>query len=93
MAKREGPEVAKVDRIVAEQGYTIDVPDDSTLRVATDVEQATGGTGPANWWRLGLLALAVVVAILFVMQWIGGNRQTAVVPETPVTAPANQTNP
>ena len=93
MAERDTPEVAKVDRLVAEQGYTIPVPDDTSLRVATEVEQATGGTGPANWWRLGLLALFVVVAILFVMQWMGGNRQTAVIPDTPVTAPANQVSP
>ena len=93
MAERRNPDVAKVDRIVSEQGYTIPVAEDSTLRVATNIEQATGGTGPANWWRLGLLTLVVIVAIIFMMQWLGGNRQTAVIPDTPVTAPANQISP
>ena len=36
------PVVAKVDTLVDENGNKIDVPDDTALKIATDVEQVTG---------------------------------------------------
>ena len=64
-------------------------PDDKLLRAETGVEQTVRGTGPSNWWRLGILALAVIVALLLARQLLNGNRGTDVVPGTPVTAPQN----
>ena len=60
--------VAQVDFLVDENGSRIDVPDDTALKVATDVEQTVGATGPTNWWRLGLIALAVIALGLLLMQ-------------------------
>ncbi|MEQ1768985.1 MAG: hypothetical protein ABL879_04030 [Devosia sp.] len=81
--------VAQVDTVVTEQGYTIDVPDDTSLKVATEVEQAVGGTGPMAWWGYGLVALLIVALILLALQFLGGNTSTAVIPGTPVAAPAS----
>lgn len=85
------PQVARVDSLVDENGSRIDLPEDTGLKVATDVEQAVGATGPTNWWRFGLLAVAVLAAALFVMQYLGGGASTDVIPGTPTTAPAEST--
>ena len=88
------PEVAKVDYLIDENGSRVDVPDDSALRVATSIEQQVGATGPANWWRLGLIALGAIALILLVMQMFGGGVPTTdVVPGTPTTSPADLTPP
>ena len=90
------PEVAKVDYLVDETGARVDVPDDSGLRVATNMEQQVGATGPANWWRLGLIALGAIALVLLIMQLMGsggGLPTTDVIPGTPTTPPADQTPP
>ncbi|MEO6014546.1 MAG: hypothetical protein ABIQ30_13295 [Devosia sp.] len=83
--------VAQVDYLVDEHGYKIPVGEDTSLKVATDVEQAVGATGPSNWWRLGLIALVIVAAILLAIQMLGGNKGTDVIPGTPVAAPQGTT--
>lgn len=83
-----GRGVAEVDFLVDENGAPVDVADGSTLRETDDVERTVGATGPTSWWRLGLIAVAVVALILLIMQAIGGGQPgTAVVPGTPVAAP------
>jgi hypothetical protein len=84
--------VAEVDFLVDENGQKLDLPDDTTLKVATEVEQTVGGTGPTAWWRYGLVALLIVAAILLALQLLGGNTGTAVIPGTPTAAPQT-TNP
>lgn len=84
------PAVAKVDTLVDENGYKADVPDDTSLKVATAAEQVTGATGPTNWWRIGLVALGIVAAILLVLQLMGGNTGTEMIPGTPTAAPQGQ---
>ena len=66
-------------------------PADNELSVETEIAQTTGQVSPVNWWGLSLLALFLVAAILLAIQLLGGNRQTAVIPGTPITAP--QINP
>ena len=63
---------------------------DEELKLETEAAQATGMVGPASWWRLGLIALLIVVAVLLALQLLGGNKGTDVIPGTPITAP--QTN-
>ena len=63
---------------------------DEELKLETEAAQATGLVGPASWWRLGLIALLIVVAVLLALQLLGGNSGTDVIPGTPITAP--QTN-
>jgi hypothetical protein len=86
-AASKNSDVAQVDFLVDENGQKLDVPDDTTLKIATDVEQTVGGTGPTAWWRYGLVALLVVVVILLALQFLGGNRATDVIPGTPTAAP------
>ncbi|HWV02108.1 MAG TPA: hypothetical protein VN109_13150 [Devosia sp.] len=64
---------------------------DDELKVETEIAQATGQTSPVNWWGLGLIALFIIAAMLLGLQLLGGNRQTTVIPGTPITAP--QINP
>lgn len=80
-------DVAAVDYLVDENGARVDVADDSTLRMAAGAEQTVGATGPTNWWRLGLLALAIVVVILFVLQLLNGAPGTDMQSGTPVAEP------
>ena len=82
------PEVAKVDHLVDEHGAKLDVPNDSGLVVDDRVERTVGGTGPTAWWRVGLIGVAVVAAVLLVLQLVSGGATTDVVPGTPTTAPA-----
>jgi hypothetical protein len=44
---------------------------------------------PVTWRRYGLIALLALVAVLLVSQFLGGNRQTDVIPGTPIAAPEN----
>jgi hypothetical protein len=85
--------VAQVDALVDERGYKIPVGDDISIKVADEMEPVVGGTSPTNWWRAGLVALFIVAAILLVLQLLNGNRQTEVIPGTPVTAPQTETVP
>jgi len=87
------PEVAKVDTLVDENGYKIDVPDNSALEVATPTEPTVRATGPTNWWRLGLIAVCIVAAILLALQLLGGNTGTEMIPGTPTAAPQSPAQP
>lgn len=78
---------AAVDDLVDENASRVDVPDDSLIRPASRTEQAVGGTSPTNWWRIGLVALLIVAAILLALQLLGGAPDTAVQPGTPVAQP------
>ena len=90
--KQHAPEVAKVDVLVDENGSRIDVPDNSPIRVAGEHEEVVGATSPTNWWLYGLVGLAIVVVVLFLMQMFQGAPATDVQPGTPtsesVVAPA-----
>ncbi len=83
--------VAQVDNLIDEHGYKIPVGDDSSLKIASEMEPVVGGTSPTNWWRAGLVALFIVAAILLVLQLLNGNRGTDVIPSTPVAAPQTET--
>ncbi|GLQ58050.1 hypothetical protein [Devosia nitrariae] len=85
--KKGAPEVAKVDFLVDEEGSRIDVPEDSGLKTAAVGEESVGATSPTSWWVYGLVGLAIVVAILFLMQVFLGAPSTDVAPGTPVSEP------
>jgi hypothetical protein len=87
---KAGPGVAQVDYAVDEQGNPIELPKDTTLKIASELDPSIGGTGPTNWWRYGLVALLIVAAILLTLQLLNGNKGTDVIPGTPVAAPQNQ---
>ena len=84
--------VAQVDNLVDERGYKVRVNDDSSIKIAGELDPAVGGTSPTNWWGYGLVALFIVAAILLGLQWLSGNRGTDVIPGTPTAAP-QQTQP
>lgn len=85
--------VAQVDNLVDERGYKIPVGEDTSIKIANEMEPVVGGTGPTNWWRAGLVALFIVAALLLILQLLNGNRQTDVIPGTPVTAPQTEAAP
>lgn len=84
-------EEARVDFLVDENGSRIDVPDDSAIRVAGEHEASLGATGPTNWWLYGLVALAIIIAILLLLQIFSGAPGTDMQPGTPVSAPVTET--
>ena len=79
--------------VVDERGYKIPTGEDASLKIASEAEPVVGGTSPTNWWRAGLIALFIVAAMLLVLQWLNGNRQTEMIPGTPVVAPQAETVP
>lgn len=83
--------VAQVDSVVDEHGAKIPVGDNASIKVAAEMEPVVGGTSPTNWWRAGLIALFIVAALLLALQLLNGNRQTEMIPGTPVTAPQTGT--
>jgi hypothetical protein len=85
-SRRTGP-ASSVDYLVDENASPLDVPDDSKIRPADEFEETVGATGPTNWWRIGLIALGIVAAILLVLQLLQGTPGTDVQPGTPVAAP------
>lgn len=81
------PQVAKVDYLVDENASRLDVPDGSGLKVAGEHDESTGATGPTNWWLYGLGALAIIIAILLILQIFSGAPGTDMQPGTPTSAP------
>jgi hypothetical protein len=85
--------VAQVDNLVDERGYKIPTGEDASIKIAGEMDHVVGGTSPTNWWRAGLIALFIVAAILLGLQLLNGNRQTEMIPGTPVTAPQTEQAP
>ncbi|MDB5621969.1 MAG: hypothetical protein JWR39_532 [Devosia sp.] len=83
--------VAEVDRLVDENGSPVVVPEASPLKVAHAGEATVGATGPTNWWLYGLIGLAVVIALLFLLQMFNGAPGTDVQPGSPVAEPVVET--
>lgn len=90
--KQSGPG-ASVDYLVDENASVVDVPDNSLLAATDDVERSVGGTAPAAWWRFGLIGLGIVAAILLLVQLLGGNPGSDMVPGSPGAAPAESSQP
>ena len=90
--KQPAPTLAEVDVLVDENASRVDVPNASSIKVAGEHEATVGATGPTNWWLYGVIGLAIVVAVLFLMQMLQGAPATDVQPGTPtsesVVAPA-----
>jgi hypothetical protein len=85
--------VAQVDNLIDERGYKIPVGEDTSIKIAEEMEPVVGGTSPTNWWRAGLIALFIVAAMLLILQLLNGNRGTDVIPGTPIAAPQTETAP
>lgn len=83
--------MAEVDHLVDENSAMLDVPDGSGLKVAGEHDATVGSTGPTNWWLYGLGALAIIVAILLVMQIFSGAPGTDMQPGTPTSEPVVET--
>lgn len=62
---------------------------DEELKLETEVAEATGVTSPTSWWRIALVAMVVLVALLLAAQLLNGNKGTDVIPGTPIAAPQN----
>lgn len=56
------------DDVVDQYGSPVGVPEDKAAVNARDSEQTVGATGPTNWWRIGVIVLVVLVAILIILQ-------------------------
>ncbi|MBJ3784696.1 hypothetical protein [Devosia sediminis] len=85
------PQVAKVDYLVDENGSRLDVPDGSGLKVAGEHEESVASTGPTNWVFYGMIAFAIIVAILFLLQMFSGAPGTDTEPGSPTAAPMVET--
>lgn len=79
------PEVAKVDRLIDENGTPVEVMPETALIVEDEVERTVGGTGPTAWFRVGIIGVLIVAAILLGLQLLAGGAGTDVVPGTPTT--------
>ena len=89
--KTPTPTVANVDHLVDENGARVDVPDGSSIKVAGEHEATVGSTGPTNWWLYGLGAMAIIIAILLVLQIFSGAPGTDMQPGTPTSEPVVET--
>ena len=89
--QKDAPKVASVDFLIDENGSRVDVPDGSKLKVASEGEAIVGATGPTNWWLYGLVAMAIVIAFLLVLQIFSGAPGTDMQPGTPTSAPVVET--
>ena len=83
--KTPTPTVANVDYLTDENGARVDVPDDSAIKVAGEHEASVAATSPTNWWLYGIVGLAIVIAVLFLLQMFNGAPATDVQPGTPTS--------
>jgi hypothetical protein len=89
-AKRERS-VAQVDQLIDENGQPIALPENSAIKFTENSERTVGATGPTGWWRMGLIGLGIVAAILLLFQLMMGNPGTGTTPVTPAPAPQQTT--
>lgn len=85
--------MAVVDNLVDESGAPIVLGEGSSIRPTGEVEASIGATSPSNWWFYGIVALAIVVALLLVLQWLNGAPGSDVQPGSPSAEPAVTTEP
>lgn len=85
--RTDEPTVAAVDHLVDENGSKVELPRATPIKVAGEHEESVGATGPTNWWLYGLIALAIIVAMLLAMQVLTGAPGTDMQPGTPTSAP------
>lgn len=70
----------------------LSVPEAATIRPGSERRPLAGGS-PAHWWRVGIIAVAIVAALLFALQMLGGWPGTDVQPGTPVAEPQTAAGP
>lgn len=82
-------------QITPVQAAPIEAMNGVSVDPAADPLPAAEAASPVSWWLVGLIALAVVIAILFAMQWFGGAPGTDVQSGTPTAQPVvpSATNP
>ena len=85
--KQPVPTVANVDVLIDENVSRIHVPDNSPIKVAGEHEDSVASAGPTNWWLYGVIGLAIVIAVLFLMQVFQGAPATDVQSGTPTAEP------
>ncbi|MFK4810603.1 hypothetical protein N8A98_05325 [Devosia neptuniae] len=85
--KTPTPTVANVDNLIDENGARVDLPDGTPIKVAGEHDETVGATGPTNWWLYGVVGLAIVIAVLLVLQMFNGAPGSDVQPATPTSAP------
>jgi hypothetical protein len=85
IASERRPEVAKVDKLIDENGAPLEVAPETAIVATGKAEDAVGGTGPTAWWRVGLIGIAIVAAMLLGLQLLSGGANTDMVPGTPTT--------
>ncbi|KFC68106.1 hypothetical protein FF80_02047 [Devosia sp. LC5] len=85
--KTPTPTVANVDNLIDENGARIEVPGDTPIKVAGEHDETVGATGPTNWWLYGVVGLAIVIAVLLILQLFNGAPGSDVQPATPTSAP------
>jgi len=76
---KDGPQVARVDQVIDENGYAISLPEDSSLHVTRDVEAQIGATAQTNWWQLALIGIAIVTVILLGFQLLASDTTAPVI--------------
>ncbi len=65
---RPGGRRVATEEVVDQYGSTVELPEDKAAVNATASEPTVGATGPTNWWRIGIIVLVVLVAILVILQ-------------------------
>ncbi|WDR02312.1 hypothetical protein PSQ19_17050 [Devosia algicola] len=60
-------------------------------QVIAESEPVARANTPTNWWRAGLIGLAIVIAVLLALQLLMGAPGTDVQPGTPTAEPVVET--
>jgi hypothetical protein len=89
--RKPEPADARVDYLLDENASRIDLEPATPIKAADHHEPSVGATGPTNWWFYGLIALAVIVGILAVLQVFSGAPGTDMQPGSPTSAPMVET--
>lgn len=75
-AERTVKDEVEADYLVDETGAHIGVPEDKVPARAHAGEETIGATGPNNWWRRGIILLAILIALLIILQLVTGGSLT-----------------
>ncbi|MBK1796245.1 hypothetical protein JHL21_17290 [Devosia sp. WQ 349] len=89
--RKPEPADARVDYLLDENASRIELEPATPIKAADGIEASVGATGPTNWALYGLIALAVIIGILAVLQVFSGAPGTDMQPGSPTSAPVVET--
>jgi len=85
--KVPSPTFAKVNPLIHDTSTKLDTSEELARTVAEEHDETVASVSPTNWWLYGIIGLAIVIAMLLILQLFNGAPGTDMQPGSPVSEP------